>query len=324
MASLLEAVSDSGADILTSALVTKLYCDENSQVRGVEFDRPDGSVEKIGCSTLILATCGFAANRKLVSRHIPELSSIISHTHPGAQGDALGWGNELGAATGDLDAYQGHSNIAAGHGLLISWLAITEGGIQVNSRGERFSDESRGYSEQAVDVAAQPGGSVWTIYDGRIDAAMSEIAEYRDVCGAGAVIEAKSVEQLANRIGVPFETLDATMSLVARLARDGNADAFGRRFAPEHTLSAPYKLAKVEPALFHTQGGLVVNNEARVLREGGAPFPNLFAGGGAARGISGSGAAGYVAGNGLMTATTLGRLAGAAAARQALSSNSSS
>ena len=43
-------------------------------------------------------------------------------------------------------------------------------------------------------------------------------------------------------------------------------------------------------------------------------MPNLFAGGGAARGVSGPGCDGYMAGNGLLTATTFGRLAGEQAA----------
>jgi succinate dehydrogenase/fumarate reductase flavoprotein subunit len=45
-----------------------------------------------------------------------------------------------------------------------------------------------------------------------------------------------------------------------------------------------------------------------------ACFRNLFAAGGAAVGISGATAAGYLSGNGLLTATVLGRLAGQAAA----------
>jgi fumarate reductase flavoprotein subunit len=47
-----------------------------------------------------------------------------------------------------------------------------------------------------------------------------------------------------------------------------------------------------------------------VLREDGSPLPNLFAGGGAARGLSGPSDWGYLSGSGLMMATTLGRLAG--------------
>ena len=68
-------------------------------------------------------------------------------------------------------------------------------------------------------------------------------------------------------------------------------------------------------ALTHTQGGLEVNTEMRVLRKDGTPFPNLFAGGGAARGLSGPSDWGYLSGSGLMAATNMGRLAGIAAAK---------
>jgi fumarate reductase flavoprotein subunit len=74
----------------------------------------------------------------------------------------------------------------------------------------------------------------------------------------------------------------------------------------------------VTGALFHTQGGLVVDRNAQVLRPDGSALPNLFAGGGVARGISGPDVTGYLPGAGLCMAITLGRLAGRAAARVAL------
>ena len=40
------------------------------------------------------------------------------------------------------------------------------------------------------------------------------------------------------------------------------------------------------------------------------PLPNLLAGGGAARGVSGAQISGYLSGNGLLAAITLGRIAG--------------
>ncbi|MGA7162503.1 MAG: FAD-binding protein, partial [Pseudolabrys sp.] len=70
---------------------------------------------------------------------------------------------------------------------------------------------------------------------------------------------------------------------------------------------------------FHTQGGLAVDSTGRVKRKDGTGIPHLFAAGGAAAGVSGSTAAGYLSGNGLLTATVLGRLAGKAAARQLIS-----
>jgi fumarate reductase flavoprotein subunit len=59
---------------------------------------------------------------------------------------------------------------------------------------------------------------------------------------------------------------------------------------------------------------LLVDSCARVLRADGSPIPRLFAAGGAACGISGVGAAGYVPGNGLAQSFALGLLAGEHAA----------
>lgn len=57
---------------------------------------------------------------------------------------------------------------------------------------------------------------------------------------------------------------------------------------------------------------------ARVRKEGGGTIPNLFAGGGAAAGISGrAGGYGYASGSGLLSALGLGRIAGRTAAREA-------
>jgi fumarate reductase flavoprotein subunit len=62
-------------------------------------------------------------------------------------------------------------------------------------------------------------------------------------------------------------------------------------------------------ALYHTQGGLKVNAEGQVLRVDGSIIPNLYAGGGAATGVSGKGLEGYLPGNGLLASLGLGMIA---------------
>ena len=74
-------------------------------------------------------------------------------------------------------------------------------------------------------------------------------------------------------------------------------------------------MTRIAPAIFHTQGGLSVDGDGRVLRADGATIPGLYAGGGAAAGVSGrQGGAGYCSGNGLLGALGLGYLAGRRAA----------
>jgi fumarate reductase flavoprotein subunit len=107
-----------------------------------------------------------------------------------------------------------------------------------------------------------------------------------------------------------------TVHEVEAAVRGEIPDAFGRDFTRKPILSPPFHAVRVTGALFHTQGGPAVDPDARVRRKAGGVFPNLFAGGGAARGVSGPDPTGYIAGNGLLTATTLGRIAGTVAAAQ--------
>ena len=121
---------------------------------------------------------------------------------------------------------------------------------------------------------------------------------------------------MAGKLKLPAAALAATFAKVEGLTRGEGKDRFGRVFVGRSALAPPFKGIKVVGALFHTQGGLVVDDEARVVMQGGRAAPNLFAVGGAAAGVSGPYASGYLSGNGLLTATVLGRIAGGAAARQ--------
>ena len=111
----------------------------------------------------------------------------------------------------------------------------------------------------------------------------------------------------------PPTFLGKEWNYVEALKARGEVDRYGRPFAPEQRLLPPFCAVKVTGALFHTQGGLAIDAIGRVKRNDGTIFPNLFAAGGAAAGVSGTTAAGYLSGC-LLTATVLGRFAGEAAA----------
>lgn len=189
-----------------------------------------------------------------------------------------------------------------------------EGGFQVNVTGERFSDESRGYSEQAAVVLAQPGAIAFSVFDERIAVTARQFEDFRRAEALGAVIEAATIPELGNKLKLPVTALAASFADVDAAKRAGSIDRFGRVFAGRPLLSPPFKAVKVTGALFHTQGGLAIDEKARVLTKQGVHLPNLFAAGGAAAGVSGTRASGYLSGNGLLTATVLGRIVGRAAA----------
>jgi fumarate reductase flavoprotein subunit len=108
--------------------------------------------------------------------------------------------------------------------------------------------------------------------------------------------------------------LAAEYAAIETVRERAAADRFGRDFAGLAPLQPPFCAVRVTGALFHTQGGLQIDRQARVIRADGSPLPNLFAGGGAARSISGARVTGYLPAVGLSMAITLGAIAGDAAA----------
>ncbi|MBS9721993.1 FAD-dependent oxidoreductase [Tianweitania sp. BSSL-BM11] len=314
---LLAAVSNAGIDLITGASVEDIYADASGRVVGVRCRRSDGATEDLGCKALVLASCGFAGDPQMVRQYIPEIADAECCGHLSNTGDAVKWGTALGAATADMAGYQGHGSVAHPHSLPLTWAVITKGGILLNTAGERFSNEMRGYSEHGAEVAAQPDHVAWDIFGASGHEAAEGFYDYREIRKLGAVKTANTLGELAEATGLPLASIKAEFDAIEEAAREGKPDRFGRVFVEADLLKPPFYAVKVNGALFHTQGGLVIDAQARVLRSSGEPLPNLFAGGGAARGVSGDSNYGYLSGNGLLSATTFGRLAGMSAAQVA-------
>lgn len=291
-AALLKAFAASGADLMTSARVTDV------DAKRVRVERPDGSSETIEYESLVLACSGFGGNKEMVRQHLPAIADALYFGHTGNQGDAIRWGTAMGAATRHMGAYQGHGSVATPHGILITWALMTGGGIQVNERGERFTNEDVGYSEACLPVIQQPGGVAWCVYDERLHQLGMTFPDYREAEAAGAVKRNFMIDGLEKTLRAAY----------------GGKDPFGRDFSRNPALKPPYYAIKITGALFHTQGGLLIDEKARVLDNAGRPIPGLFAGGGAAAGLSGDEVWGYLSGNGLLSAVVLGRIAGIGAA----------
>ncbi len=295
LAALDAAAQRAGAWLLTDAQVHTLWCDGDDRVLGISFARPDGRTEHLACAALLLACNGFGGNPALVHQHLPEMRGAIYAGHAGNDGSAIAWGPQLGARLADLGGYQGHGSWAVPQGALITWALMMQGGVQVNALGRRFHDETAGYSEAAAQVLAQPGGVAWNVFDHALLAMAQGFPDFVAAQAAGALRHAADGAGLAGLIGCDADALAATLASTA--------------------LQAPYCAIRVTGALFHTQGGLDIDADCRVLRHDGRAFPNLLAAGGAARGVSGNGAAGYLSGNGLLSALAGGAIAAKTAAQ---------
>lgn len=298
---------ESGIDLLVPARLVDVLTDSRG-VRAAVIEFPDGTLEEISTRSVLLATNGFGADQELVGEHLSEIANARYHGSETSRGDALRIGTALGAATSFLDAYQGHAAVSPGAGTLVGWATIMHGAVLVDLDGRRFADETTGYSDFAPILARQRDSTGWIILDRRIHEACQPFTDFRQTVESGVLRWADDLEGLAGTTGLPVAELRETIVTAAAAARGETPDPFGRSFF-EGVLTPPYAAVRVVPALFHTQGGLVVDGHARVLRPDGTPIVGLYASGGAAMGISGHGAAGYLAGNGLLPALGLAYLA---------------
>ncbi len=299
-------------ELITDAATVNLIADPDETVRGVVVEHGT-HVERVRAKKVILACNGFAGNEEMVAQYCPEMVNALYFGGEGNTGEGILWGTELGAATAFMDAYQAHASVATPHGILITYALIMEGGFQVNSRGERFGNESSGYSEHALEVLGQPGAVAWDIYDRRLHLLGLSFDDYRQALEAGAIKQGEDIEALAGELQLPADKLAQTLAEYHQYAAGEDSDPFGRSDC--RYLEPPFYGVKVTGALFHTQGGLVVDENGRVLKEDGKPIANLYAGGGVAAGLSGHGPGGYFSGNGLLTALGYGMLAGRHASR---------
>lgn len=309
-------LGDVGVDVLMSTRLRDIMTDDNGRIIGAKLEGGDGEIVSIGCQALVLACGGFGANREMTQQYMPETRGFRYNGHEGSEGDAIQIAERLGAALGDMGSYQGYAMLADPAGISVPPGVLIEGGFIVNETGNRFTDESEDIAGMVLPLSQQANGSGWVVFDETIEARCAHIPELQELVKLGALRRADSVAGLADKIGVPVESLERSLAIIGKAKVSAQPDALGREWTDIHHVPGGSLCAiRVVGALYHTQGGLQIDRFARVVRKDGTPFENLFAGGGSARSVSGPSSWGYLPAMGLTTAVALGRIAGQEAAK---------
>ena len=220
---------------------------------------------------------------------------------PGSRGLALQAGIAAGADTDLLDQAWWSPGMTHPDGRSAFALWFT-GGIFVNQNGDRFVNESRAYDRAGREIIAQlRDGSItlpyWMIYDDKegevppVKAANVTIVETEKYVAAGLWHTADTLEELADKIGVPAGRLAATVARFNAFAAAGVDEDFGRGDeAFDRAFSGGASpLVSIDQPPFHaaafgisdlgTKGGLRTDTAARVLDASGNPIPGLYAAG---------------------------------------------
>lgn len=258
---------------------------------------------------VILAAGGFEQNAGMRREHGVPGSVTGAMGPPTNTGLPTSAAIRLGAATDLMDQAWWAPGIAHPDGTTSFSLWFT-GGIFVGAAGQRFVNESLPYDRigRAV-IAGQRAGTVgdtfWMVYDDRegqappVRSTTLPLGPAEDYVAAGLWHSADTLAELAGRIGVPADALEATVARFNEHAAAGHdpdlargEEMYDRAFSGDASPLVPIEKGPFHAVAFGlsdlgTKGGLVTDAHARVLDTAGVPIPGLYAAGNTMAAVSG-------------------------------------
>ena len=297
--------------ILFDAPIVDLIGDQRG-VKGARLNIAGGEILIKARKGVVLATGGYAHNKKFREAFMPQPVPTHSMSYEGNTGDGVHLGQRLGAALTPEHCTSGlwspvsivpRSNGTKG---LFPHLVLDRakpGLIAVNSAGQRFVNEAASYHDFVLAMlesnTAVPSIPAWLICDanflrnyglGVIYPGHRNPGKFVD---SGYVVSARTIQDLAVKIAVDPRQLDRTIARHNGFAETGvdidfakgetelnrfNGDANHKPNPCIGPIATPpfYALA-VWPADIAVSTGLATDADARVLGSEGNPIPGLYA-----------------------------------------------
>ncbi|HHY27538.1 MAG TPA: flavocytochrome c [Desulfitobacterium dehalogenans] len=299
-------VKELGIPILLNTKAEEILVDANGAVTGVKVTGEEGTYT-INAKAVVLATGGFGANADMVTKYKPSLKGFATTNHKGATGDGIVMVEKIGADFVDMDQIQTHPTVNPTDQTMYTEGVRGNGAILVNKEGKRFINELETRDVVSEAILKQTGGQAYLLFDQEVRESLKAIESY---IKGGIIVEADTIEGLAEQIGVDPANLKETMEKYAGYQASGSDPDFGRASMEFPLTQSKYYAGLCAPAVHHTMGGVKINPEAQVLDTEGNPIPGLFAGGEITGGVHGGNRLG---GNAVADIVIFGRIAGSSA-----------
>ena len=288
-----------------------------------------GRPHTLRAKAVVVAAGGFEANIEwLRDAWGPAADNFVVRGTPYNRGTLLRVLLDAGAAAiGDARAC--HAVAVDGRapkfdGGIVTRLDCIPLGIVVNAHGERFYDEGedawpKRYATWGTLVAQQPGQIAYSIVDAKVVG--------RFMPSVFPPIVAESIREMAEKLGLPVDRVEATVSRFNAAVRPGSFDhttlddcrAEGVVPAKSHWAQRldqpPFWAYPLRPGITFTYLGVRVDEHACVVLDGNRTAANVYAAGEIMAGNILR--RGYLAGFGMTIGTVFGRIAGASAATHA-------
>ncbi len=333
---LVKALVDLGVEIRTDAPASELVVDDSRAVIGLTVggDQP----RRVGARKGVILACGgFEWDPEMVLAY---LGYEVKPLSPGTNtGDGHLMAMEVGARMGNMTSYWGQGAmfdpaITDDEGRPAGQMAIGvgPGSIIVNRFGERFmhggytyNDFPKVFGNFEHRLPGRPNRPpAWTIFGATVKERQNILTMRPGEAAPDWLVQAPTIRELAAKIGVDAEALEATVTRYEKYVDQGEDPEWGDPDGgPGGTGGAmplmsigdgPYYAIQQWPATLGTSGGCRINEHGQVLGHRREVIDGLYAAGNTSASVLGSAYVG--GGTPIASGATFGYLAAGHAASQ--------
>ena len=290
---------------------------KNGRVTGCIAQNAEGKYVRYNSKKgVVVATGGYAQNFKMLEALQPWNLRVTGRTGamPGARGDGIKACLWVGAKMDEThsllkfdrcalrpDQNPGVKTIQSGDSGFF-WMG-SQPWLKVNAYGKRFMNESGTYENILHADEFQKGHCHYTLFDSNwvqyaeqfkmhgcsrmfpfengADPNISwKVVKEKMLPGLiekGYVVQADTIEELAQKLGLPAKTLQATVTRYNELAKSGNDVDYGKephRLTPVN--KAPFYGAKNTGWMLCTLDGIQIDTNMNAIDTEGNPIPGLY------------------------------------------------
>ncbi|MDR2380330.1 MAG: FAD-binding protein [Bifidobacteriaceae bacterium] len=254
-----EAAKALGAEALFATRAQQLV-KEGDRITGVYATNAEGAVIRVNASKAVVLTCGdMSSDHEMLEYYCPQAMQFASY-FPNLDAES----NPTNTGDGHKMAlWAGAAMEAAPYAPMTHSLGTNSIGIDpylmVNIKGVRFANEDVGAQELQNQIKRQPGQKAWQIFDSKWPEQLAvmpqcfggvthfvpdeQYDEYEHIINhfaggyaslrsfqvevdSGAIIEAQTIEELAEKTELPVDSLKSTIERYSELAAKGVDEDF--------------------------------------------------------------------------------------------------
>lgn len=278
------------AYVSLNTYVEGLLVDDNGVVIGCKAKLADGSEVEYTAPATVVCTGGYGGSEELLNKY--NFANVLTTSPTCVTGDGYAWLEKLNAAFTNMDFCTSYAGgIATSDNFRdFSYFNTQNGALWINTAGERMADEVGADSHVKSETWANSDQNiVYTVFssemlipdakvfsNGPWGSVKQEFDPFMDMLiEKGLAWKADSVEELAEKAGLPVDTFAATIAAYNEGCKTGN-DPFGRTKQLVAMENGPFYAVKTIPYVMITSGGPMMNADCQVINNDGLAIDGVY------------------------------------------------